>query len=117
MSDKHYVRIIDSDGFFVEDAFVDELTEFTIEMPCPDGFYLPKWDGEKWIEGGSAPVPTAEEIALAAKQAEIQRLIDGGSCDLPDELDRHYLASSETNDAVMGLFEYLSECFPEQFGI
>lgn len=52
------VRIIDSNGFFVEDAFVDELTEFTIETPCPDGFYLPKWDGEKWVEG-----KTAEEIA------------------------------------------------------
>lgn len=52
------VRIIDSNGFFVEDAFVDELTEFTIETPCPDGFCLPKWDGEKWVEG-----KTAEEIA------------------------------------------------------
>ena len=53
-----YVRIIDSNGYFIEDAFVDELTEFTIETPCPDGFYLPKWDGEKWVEG-----KTAEEIA------------------------------------------------------
>ena len=53
-----FVRIIDSNGFFVEDAFVDELTEFTIETPCPEGFYLPKWDGEKWVEG-----KTAEEIA------------------------------------------------------
>ena len=53
-----YVRIIDSNGFFIEDAFVDELTEFTIETPCPDGFYLPKWDGTQWVEG-----KTAEEIA------------------------------------------------------
>lgn len=53
-----YVRIIDSNGLFVCDAFVDELTEFTIEAPCPDGFYLPKWDGSAWVEG-----KTAEEIA------------------------------------------------------
>lgn len=26
-----FVRIIDSNGFFIEDSFVDELTEFTIE--------------------------------------------------------------------------------------
>ena len=53
-----FVRIIDSNGFFVCDDFVDELTEFTIETPCPDGFYLPKWNGTQWVEG-----KTAEEIA------------------------------------------------------
>ena len=53
-----YVRIIDSNGYFVEDAFVDELTEFTVETPCPDGFYLPRWNGSAWVEG-----KTAEEIA------------------------------------------------------
>ena len=56
--EKHFVRIIDENGFFVCDDFVDELTEFTIETPCPSGFYLPKWDGTQWIEG-----KTAEEIA------------------------------------------------------
>ena len=53
-----FVRIIDPNGYFIEDAFVDELTELTIETPCPSGFYLPKWDGTAWVEGG-----TAEEIA------------------------------------------------------
>ena len=52
-----FVRIIDSNGFFICDDFVDELTEFTIETPCLDGFYLPKWDGSAWVEG-----KTAEEI-------------------------------------------------------
>lgn len=60
----YFVRIIDQNGFFVEDAFVDELTEFTIEAPCPDGFYLPKWDGTQWVEG-----KTAEEIAAIAAAA------------------------------------------------
>ena len=46
-----FVRIVDENGFFIEDAFVDELTEFTIETPCPAGFYKPKWDGENWVEG------------------------------------------------------------------
>lgn len=59
-----FVRIIDSNGYFIEDAFVDELTELTIETPCPDGFYLPKWDGTQWVEG-----KTDEEIA--AIEAEV----------------------------------------------
>lgn len=55
--EKFYVRLIDTNGFFIEDAFVEELTEFTVETPCPDGFYLPKWNGTQWVEG-----KTAEEI-------------------------------------------------------
>ena len=65
----NYVRTIDSNGFFVEDAFVDELTEFTIETPCPDGFYLPKWDGTQWVEG-----KTAEEIAAIKNVVETPTL-------------------------------------------
>lgn len=52
MLDKNmFVRIIDGKGFFIEDAFVEELTENTIAVECPSGFYLPIWDGEKWVEG------------------------------------------------------------------
>ena len=72
-----YVRLNDEQGYYVEDAFVDELTEHTIETPCPDGFYHPRWDGERWVEGGTAPEPvqgmpsdseriTALEYALLA---------------------------------------------------
>lgn len=46
-----FIHVVDSEGLFVEDAFVDELTAFTIEAPVPDGFYKPKWDGSQWIEG------------------------------------------------------------------
>ncbi|MDF2881667.1 MAG: hypothetical protein K0R54_2224 [Clostridiaceae bacterium] len=48
-----FVRKIDENGMFIEDTFVEELTEFTIETPCPQGFYNPRWDGEKWVEGMS----------------------------------------------------------------
>lgn len=65
---KYFVRIIDENGFFVCDEFVDEITEFTIETPCPDGFYRPKWDGTQWIEGGTAPEPIQPE------PSEIDRL-------------------------------------------
>lgn len=54
-----YVRVIDENGLFIEDGFVEELTEFTIETPCPGGFYLPKWNGTEWVEG-----MTQEDIDL-----------------------------------------------------
>ena len=47
----YYVRIIDETGMFIRDDFVEELTDLTIETPCEGGFYKPKWDGEKWVEG------------------------------------------------------------------
>ena len=75
----YFVRIIDSSGFFIEDAFIDELTEFTIEAPCPDGFYLPRWDGTQWVEGGAAPEPVTPEPTLedrvAATEAAITALM------------------------------------------
>ena len=47
----YYVRIIDENGLFIKDDFVEELTELTIETPCTEGFYKPKWNGTEWIEG------------------------------------------------------------------
>lgn len=64
---KKYVRIIDNKGMFIEDAFVEELTEFTIETPCPSGFYQPKWDGNEWVEG-----LRAEEIQALTKYSNEQ---------------------------------------------
>ena len=75
-----YVRVIDENGLFIEDTFVEELTEFTIETPCPSGFYLPRWNGTEWVEGGQAPepvepepqAPTVEEMAIALLQTQTQ---------------------------------------------
>ena len=54
-----YVRLIDEDGMFISDEFVEELTEFTIEEVCPSGFYHPRWNGTEWVEG-----LTVEEIQV-----------------------------------------------------
>jgi len=70
----YFVRIIDSNGLFVCDDFVDELTEFTIETPCSPGFYLPKWDGEKWVEGGQAPEPTTPEPTVEERVSALETL-------------------------------------------
>ena len=46
-------RKIDENGMFIEDTFeIDvENPQLYIEGDVPQGFYLPKWDGEKWVEG------------------------------------------------------------------
>ena len=68
-----YVRLIDENGLFIEDAFVEELTEFTIETPIPNGMYAvsgitPKWVGE-WVEVVAKP-----EINVAVEPTEIEKL-------------------------------------------
>lgn len=51
MENLKYVRIIDENGIFIEDVFVEEITANTIEIPCPPGFCKPRWDGVQWVEG------------------------------------------------------------------
>lgn len=47
----YFVRIIDNDGFVIGEDVVEELTPNTIEAVCPEGFYKPKWNGTKYVEG------------------------------------------------------------------
>ena len=45
---------IDTNGYFLEDVILDseETTPIDcIEVECPQGFYKPKWQNDKWIEG------------------------------------------------------------------
>ena len=84
-----FVRKIDTNGFFIEDAFVDEITSDCIATPCPSGFYLPKWTGAEWVEGRTAAeitaiknsvviVPTLDErmTATESKVVDIETVID-----------------------------------------
>lgn len=70
-----FVHIIDSNGNFVEDAFVESLIDTDgnpiptyIETPCPDGFYLPRWNDTQWVEG-----KTAEEIAAIQASVTVEK--------------------------------------------
>ena len=59
---------ISTDGFYIEDVIlnpIEEIPSDCIETYCPEGFYKPKWDGEKWIEGY-----TGEEIKQIQEEAE-----------------------------------------------
>ena len=47
---------IDGDGLFIEDVLLNDIEDLPndcITIQCENGFYTPKWDGEKWIEGKS----------------------------------------------------------------
>jgi hypothetical protein len=63
---------VDTNGFYVTDVLegmaLDEgMTLVTV--PCPDGFYKPKWDGSAWVEGKSS-----DDILNEAKAAKIAEL-------------------------------------------
>ena len=62
------LRIINKQtGVFLRDDFTfDENTEIGLEVTPAQGFYLPKWDGEKWIEG------LTEAKILAIKNQSIE---------------------------------------------
>ena len=77
-------------GNFLEDVLFEshptledgELDPQYIDEAPKQGFYLPRWNGTEWVEGGQAPeptepepqVPTMEEVAIALKnmQAELK---------------------------------------------
>ena len=67
--------VMDAEGNTILDAqFVEEAPQH--------GFYLPRWNGTEWIEGGQAPQPAEPEpqaptmdqmaIALMQTQAELE---------------------------------------------
>ena len=85
------VRIEPETGNFIEDVILDSAPSLEdgtpdptyIFTPCPPGFYWPRWDGEKWVEGGTAPEPAPPEPTLeertAALEAAMLDLILGGA--------------------------------------
>ena len=82
------VYVIDEYGFFVKDEVLTKENEKEIKYVSiqPKGFYKPKWDGEKWVEGKTeeefleeeffnALNPTSEEITKAERELEVIELL------------------------------------------
>lgn len=68
---------IDKDGFFVCDEFTDEVSDTLIEIQPKEGFYKPKWDGTKWIEGDKQSALNLKiDNARDSINTEIQKLLD-----------------------------------------
>lgn len=78
------LRITDLNGVFLRDDFTyNPETEIALDVPPAQGLYLPKWDGAKWVEGGTAPEPVPPEPTieerLSAVEAATLDLILGGA--------------------------------------
>lgn len=77
------VNRIDAQGLYVEDVILKD-NESTpadcIEVPCPGGFYLPKWDALacEWVEGLTPEQIVAKldtiPLALDAKATAIDEI-------------------------------------------
>lgn len=79
---------IDADGLYVEDVLLkkgETTPNDCIDIPCPDGFYRPKWIGTQWVEGltqeqidalNNVPRLPATEERLASTESAILALME-----------------------------------------
>ena len=66
-------------GNFLEDVLFeshptledDELDQQYVEEAPAQGFYLPKWNGTEWVEGGQAPEPTVPKLSTDEKLTQM----------------------------------------------
>lgn len=59
--------VLDAEGNTVLDAqFVEEAPQ--------QGFYLPRWTGTEWVEGGQAPEPVEPEPQAPSEAERIEML-------------------------------------------
>lgn len=72
---KLYRKVDINTGLFIEDVFSESQEKDMLDVTPAQGFYWPKWDGEKWIEGGTAPEPSTEPTAEEIAEAETKVLI------------------------------------------
>ena len=77
-------RIIEKETkLFIRDDFdFDEETEIGLDVEPAQGFYLPRWNGTEWIEGGTTPEPTppvpTEVERIVAMEEALDFLLMGG---------------------------------------
>ena len=61
---KSHPTVLDAEGNTVLDA------QYVEEAP-KQGFYLPRWNGTEWVEGGQAPEPTAPQLSTDEKLTQM----------------------------------------------
>ena len=59
--------VLDAEGNTVLDA------QYVEEAP-KQGFYLPRWNGTEWVEGGQAPEPVEPEPQALSEAERIEML-------------------------------------------
>ena len=66
-SHSEWVPVLDAEGNTILDA------QFVEEAP-KQGFYLPRWNGMEWVEGGQAPEPVEPEPQAPSEAERIEML-------------------------------------------
>ena len=63
------LRIIDKQTkLFLRDDFdYNSETEIGLDVEPAQGFYLPRWNGAEWVEGGQAPEPVPQAPSEAER--------------------------------------------------
>ena len=77
------LRIIDKQTYlFIRDDFdFDEETEIGLDVTPAQGLYIPKWDGEKWVEGATQEEideltkPQPQEPTIEERLAQTEELL------------------------------------------
>ena len=70
------LRIIDKQGYFIRDDFTwDEETEIGLEVEASQGLYLPKWNGEQWVEGATE-IPQLQKVIQTPTIEERVKLLE-----------------------------------------
>ena len=71
-------RIIEKETkLFIRDDFdFDEETEIGLDVEPAQGFYLPRWNGTEWVEGGVAPEPTIPVLTEVARIKAMEEALD-----------------------------------------
>jgi len=72
------LRIIDKKtGMFLRDDFAfNAETEIGLDVAPAQGFYHPKWDGEKWMEGKTQAEIDAIKAEIPAEPTPEERIAD-----------------------------------------
>ena len=63
-----WVPVLDAEGNTILDAqFVEEAPQ--------QGFYLPRWNGTEWVEGGQTPEPAPQALSEAERIAMLENTL------------------------------------------
>lgn len=92
---------VDGDGSIVEPLVVynDEvLGDGIVKTPVPEGLYVPKWDGSKWVEGADdAYKKTVDTPGSALTDIEV----------LQEENAELKTRLASTEAAILSLMDYV----------
>ena len=94
-------------GNFLEDVLFEshptledgELDPQYIEEVPKQGFYLPRWNGTEWVEGGVAPEPQPHELAI--EELLMMAIADLDAQREADKLEQQ-LAMAELAETMIG---------------